>query len=317
MKRVLMTIVIAAAAGVAACGGNEAGTKKEAAATAPAPTAPARLVALLPAKNEVAGWELSKPPRGFNADTLYELINGAADSFIAYGMKEMVTADYVQAGTGAQAVIEIYEMTDALNAFGKYAEERNPEAQFLQVGNEGYSGGTALNFWVGAYYVKVTTFEDKEPVKQELAKLAQAVAAKVPDRGTPPREFSYFPAENQVARTALYVPKDVLAQSYLTNGYEAKYKSGAKEAKLVLVALDSPEAAKDGLARYREAVAKGGKDIKAVAAPGDGGFAGKDSFYGSIAALRAGRHIVVALGFATEEACRKQAGEVVARVKAG
>jgi hypothetical protein len=214
-------------------------------------------------------------------------------------------------------VIEIYKMKDPLNAYGKYSEERNPEYQFLTIGNEGYSGGTSVNFWSGPYYVKITAFEEKEPIKQEIAKLAQSIAAKVKAPGAEPAEVSWFPRENQIGHTTLFIPKDVLAQSYFTNGFESRYKGGAggKDSKLVVVAMESAGAARDALTRYRQAVSKDGKNIKDLKAPGDGGFAGTDSFYGNMAAVRAGSHIAVGLGFSSEEIGKKQLADVVRSIK--
>jgi len=320
MTRALRMALVLTAAAVAACGGDKTTEKKEtpaAGAAAPATSAKpsAALSALLPARNEVAGWAVSREARGFTADNLWELIDGAADGFVNYGVQDVATADYTQAGSGYQAVIELYRMKDPLNAFGKYSEERNPDYQFLQVGNEGYSGGTSLNFWTGPYYVKLTAFEEKDPIKQELLKLAQAVAAKVKDAGAEPREVTYFPKENQLPHSTVFIPKDVLAQSYLANGFEAKYKGVArKEAKIVFIPTDSPAAAKASLAKYRDAVVKGGNAVKDIASPGEG-FAGKDSFYGNLAAARSGRHIAVALGFATGEACQKQVADVLKAAK--
>jgi hypothetical protein len=320
MRRVFLMTVVLAAAGLAACGGDRGAGKTDAPGGAPAPTAAAagssQLANLLPAKDEVRNWAVSKAARTFTADNLWELIDGAADGFVTYGVQQVVTADYTQAGTGYQAVIEIYQMKDPLNAYGKYSDERNPEYQFLNVGNEGYSGGTSVNFWKGQFYVKITTFEEKDAIKQETAKLAQAVAAKIPAGGAEPREVAYFPKENQLPHTTRYIPKDVLAQSYLTNGFESRYKGAEKkESKLVFMALESDAAAQDALTRYRQFVAKSGKDVRDIKAPGEGGFIGKDSFYGNVAAVRAGKNLVVALGAVTEEAGRKQLAEIVGNVK--
>lgn len=310
-------ILILASAGLASCAGDQAAVKKEPASATPAVSASAspQLIALLPAKNEVKGWAFSRAPRGFTAENLWELIDGAADGFVTYGVQEVVTADFAQAGTGYQAVIEIYQMKDPLNAYGKYSEERNPEYQFLTVGNEGYSGGTSLNFWAGQYYVKITAFEEKDALEQEMAKLAQAVAAKVTSPGAEPPELAYFPKENQLPHTILYIPKDVLAQSYLTNGFEARYKAGEKGYKLIVVGMGSTAAAQEALTRYRQVVTKGGKDVRDLEAPGEGGFVGKDSFYGNLAAIRAGKHIVVALGVASEDEGKKLIADVVRNIK--
>jgi hypothetical protein len=163
--------------------------------------------------------------------------------------------------------------------------------------------------------VKITTFDEKDAIKQEIAKLAQAVASKVPNPGMEPVEASYFPKTNQLPHTFVYIPKDVLAQGYLTNGFEAKYKAGDKEYKMVLVALESPAVAQDALAHYRQFLSTGGKDVKDLKAPGEGGFSGKDSFYGNMGAIRAGKNIVVALGVPSEDAGKKAIAELLSNIK--
>jgi hypothetical protein len=324
MIRILLLTIVLAAAGLAACGKSQ---EKAATETPSAPPAgdspgaaananvPPQLLALLPATNDVPGWTVSKAPRAFTPDTLYELINGAADGFITYGVQAVVTSDYQRAGTGDEVVVEVYQMKDALNAFGKYSEERGPDYRFLQIGNEGYSGGTTVNFWAGPYYVKLTAFEEKDELAGEMAKLAAAIASKVTTPGAEPRELAWFPKANQLPRTSKYIPKDVLAQSYLTKGFEARYKAGTREARLVLVDTGSAAAAGDALTRYRQALAKSATDMKDIAAPGEGGFAGKDSFYGAIVAVRAGGYLAVALGAPNEDAGKKQVGELVRNIR--
>jgi len=270
---------------------------------------------MLPAGDEAQGWTVSRPPRSFTADTLWELIDGAADSFLAYGVQEVVTTEYQHAVTGGEAIIEIYQMKDALNAYGKYSEERNPDYRFIDVGNEGYSGGTSLNFWKGAYYAKITAFRQKGTTEQETLKLARAVVAKVPGAAAEPRELSYLPKQNQLPHTTRYMPKDVLGRSYFSNGFEARYKAGTRESRVVLIVLDSPEAAQDALGRYRQSITKDGKNVRDLAGPGEGGFAGTDGFYGNLVAVRRGKHVVVALGAADAGAACKQLAEVVENIK--
>ncbi len=312
MKRLLLVTLVVSALGLASCGGNEPASKDDAASAAPGSgkAASSELLALLPSAGEVPGWSISRGPRAFDADSLWELINGAADGFVAYGVQEVVTADYKHAGAGHEAVIEIYRMKDPLHAFGKYSEERYPDYRFLDVGNEGYSGGTSVNFWTGPYYVKVTTFKEDEVLNEELVKLARSVAGKVTDPGAEPAELSCLPKENQVTHTTKYLAKDVLAQSYFTGGFEAQYKAGGKESKVVLIPMAGPAEAGEALGRYREAVG-GAKGARALRGVGEEGFAAADSFYGTIVAARQGRHVAVALGAATEDAGRKQVADVL------
>jgi len=317
MKKITQICLLFAGLAFVSCSKEENAPKVEPKSTAPvgASEVSPQLSGLLPAKREVPGWAMSQAPRSFKAGNLWEFIDGAADGYLAYGFEEVVSADYAQEGSGFQAVIDVYQMKDPLNAFGIYTQERNPEYPFLKVGNEGYSGGTSVNFWTGPYYVKITTFDEKDALKQEMTKLAAAVAAKVKDPGAEPVEASYFPKANQVPHTIVYIPKDVLAQSYFSNGFEAKYKAGDKEFKMVLVSLDSAAAAQEALARYRQFLSAGGKEVKDLNAPGEDGFSGKDSFYGVVTATRAGKNIVVALGVPSEDAGKKIVTEFIANIK--
>jgi len=326
MKRTLIAVVVAGLA-FAGCSGAQAPPKNDATpAAAPAAAgetagAPAgskaapALLAMLPAKDQVAGWAQSREPRGFTADNLWEQIDGAADSFVTYGVGDAVFSDYKQAGTGHEAVIEIYQLKDPLNAWGKYADEIYPEAQIAKVGADGYTGSNLVNFWAGEYYVKIRSVGEKPEVKPELMKLAQAVAAKVTTPGAAPREAALFPPLNMVAHSARFIPSDVLAQSFLKNGFQAEYKAGQKTWKLLAIAQETPTAAQDALAKYRQAVSKSGKGLHALAAPGDGGFAGQDDFYGNLVAVRTRNYIVVALGVTAEDAGIKQLTEVIRNIK--
>jgi hypothetical protein len=317
MKRVCLLALVLATAGLMACGGKQdkGGTQSQPATEAGPSGVPPQLAALLPSNTEVPGWTPAKPPRAFTVDTLYELINGAADGFITYGVQRVVAADYSQAGTGDEVAVEIYQMKDALNAFGKYSEERSPENRFLAIGHEGYTSGGTVNFWTGQYYVKMTAFEEKDSLTQEMVALARAIAAKVPAPGTEPRELSWFPREGQLPHTGKYIPRDVLAQSFLTNGFEVQYGPGPKPSRLTLVGLESAAAATDALARYRQAVAKGASDVRDLTAPGDGGFFAKDGFYGQLVAVRAGSRLAVALGVASEAAGTKQVAELLGNIE--
>jgi len=317
MKRYGIVFIGIAAFCLCSCGNRETGSQEAKDTAAPTATAEAspHLLALLPADKAVPGWSMSQKPRSFTAGNLWEFIDGAADGYLAYGFQEVVSADYAQEGTGYQAVVDVYQMKDPLNAYGIYAQERSPGSQFLKIGNEGYSGGTSLNFWAGPYYVKITVFEEKAAIQQEIAKLASAVAGKVKAPGAEPAEAAWFPKSNQLPHTLLFIPKDVLAQSYLANGFEAKYKAGDKEYKMVLVSLANAEAAQEAMARYRQFFMTGGKEVKDLKTPGDGGFSGKDSYYGNMAAVRAGKNLVIALGAPAEDATRKMIAELVGNIK--
>jgi hypothetical protein len=263
-------------------------------------TAPAEgegdLEGLLP---EAGGWSLDGEPRFFTADNLWEFINGAAEGYLLYGFEEVITSDFANEDSGQSAVIDIYRMQDPVHAFGMYCQERNPDYEFLEIGGGGYLTGTALNFWQGPYYIKMTVFEESDELKAELQNLASAVSSKVGHPSTEPDEVNLFPTENQKPYTIQFLPRDVLGQSYLSNAFEAQYEADGQEYKIVVAMMGGPEAAKEGLAKYREFLSRAETaDLEGL---GDEGFVGEDSFYGKVLAVSAGENIVVVLGPPTEE----------------
>ena len=290
---------------LAACSRHESASRKPAeTGTASAlPESSRQLLALLPKSNEVDGWSLgNKPnekPRLFGPGNLWEYINGCADTYLAYGFQEVVTADYSQGKS--QLTVDLYRMKDLKNAFGIYALERNPDSQFIQVGVEGYLCGTVLHFWAGEYYVKIAGFEEQEAVKQEMLKIASYISGKLAIPRAEPPQIAWFPKENQSPRTAKYIAKDVLGQSYLANGFEVKYKADNSEYKLVLIEMHSLDAATEAFAKYRQFISNQHGALKDQSVMGaEEGFSGDDSFYGQMMAVRAGIYIVVALGVPAE-----------------
>ena len=272
-----------------------------------------RLKSLLPGSNEAPGWTTREDEiRFFDDDNLWEFINGAAENFLIYGFEKVVTADYDNAEQPSQIVVEIYQMEDPRNTFGIYASERNPDSTFKPIGAEGYVGGTALNFWAGNYYVKMTVFQESEPLQREMEKLADVISRKIGSAGAQSLpEIALFPTENQVPHSVRYLAQDVLGQRYFSNGFESVYKSGDRESKLVIALPGDEEAAKEAIDRYKAFTASSGKVARDVTAPGDGGFVGTDSYYGNMAAIRSGGRIFISLGEASADKALAQAAACI------
>ena len=305
LSTAMLSFVFCAACG--ACG------MKQSQSAAPSLSAEdMRLKSLLPENNEASGWTRKDEIRFFDSDNLFEFINGAAENFLIYGFEKVVTADYDNAGQPSQIVVEIYQMADPRNTFGIYASERNPDSTFKPIGAEGYVGGTALNFWSGNYYVKMTVFQESEALKGEMEKLADVISRKIGNTGAVALpEIALFPAENQSPHSIRYLAKDVLGQTYFKDGFEAMYKADNRESKLVIALPGDEDAAKEAIGKYKEFIASSGKVARTVGAPGDGGFIGTDSYYGNMAAIRSGNRIFISLGEASVDKALAQAAACI------
>ncbi|MFC1555239.1 DUF6599 family protein [candidate division KSB1 bacterium] len=273
------------------------------------------LADLLPKTGAVSGWELTENPRFFFPGNLWEYINGGAESYIDYSFQEVITGDFFQESTGQAIVIDIYQMADALNAFGIYAQERNPDNHFSKIGVEGYATESSVNFWAGPFYVKITAFEKNEALQKELLKFANAIAGGVTDPGSEPVYTGVFPKKDQINNSVKYIPKDVLGQSYFENGFESRYTSGGNEFKILILESENAEAAQSKLEKYKNFISTQGKVSKDITSPGDGGFLGEDSFYGRMIALKSGNLIICMLGIPSDAYGTSAADEILNNLK--
>ena len=296
IRNIIASFVLAGS--ILACGGGQPAVEEG--AVPEATSGGSDLLALLPSDNAVSDWTKAGEPRFFTPDNLWEFINGAADGYVMYGFEEVATADYSMGATDQQAVIDVYRMQDPLHAFGIYCQERNPDYEFLDIGAEGYMGGTALNFWHGPYYVKLTVFEESDELKEQLWQLAKEISQKIDHEAAEPREAGYFPEENQKARSIQFLPRDVLGQSYLRNAFEVQYQSDDTDYKIVAVLAEDAETATSGLGKYKEFLLGSGEQT-VLEGMGDEGFVGEDRFYGKVLAVRSGSNLLIVLGPPSEE----------------
>lgn len=295
----------------ASCSRKEKAPEKPAESSAPA--AASGMPALLPADPAVAGWALEGTVRYFTEEDLFELINGAAESYFVYGFRAVAAAEYRNPAHSSPIVLELYRMKDARNAFGIYRSELYPDADFRPIGVEGYVGETGLNFWAGPYYAKLAVHEESDALEREMEQFARRLAERIGDPGGLPPEVALFPARDLVPYSERYLPTDVLGQNYLVEAFEAKYRSGGGEGRVVLLAPGDEAAAREAMEKYRRFTAAGGEVLRELSSPGNGGFVGRDAYYGPMAALRSGGRIAIALGGPSTEYALGQAAACLAQ----
>lgn len=141
------------------------------------------IAAMLPLADLPAEWTVAKAGdrhlETFNADNLYEKIDGRAESFIQYGVKGMAYAFYHPAGDpSSELQLYIFEMGDPLKAFGKYGSEKPDEFTPVAVGSEGYTSAGSLLFYSGRYYTQIVSTQDDAKFAAFALELGKRVASR-------------------------------------------------------------------------------------------------------------------------------------------
>ena len=225
-----------------------------------------KLAGMLPMSGLPVEWALGKPGdrhlETFNADNLYEKIDGRAESFLQYGVKGMAYTFYHPVGDPSNELqLYIFEMGDSLKALGKYGSEKPEEFQPIAVGDQGYTSAGSLLFYAGRYYTQIVSTKDDPKFAAFAVELAKRVvanqkpgAASTPSSGeavaaraaapkttaanpTPaaeaakpePKElspasfFAFLPAPGRDGDPK-YVAQDAFGYSFLSDVFMADYK---------------------------------------------------------------------------------------------
>jgi hypothetical protein len=173
----------APAAAPAAPAGNGLTKAQVEAELATVPEPQRAIAAMLPLTDLPPGWTLvklgEKHLETFNADNLFEKIDGRAESFIQYGVRGMAYADYHPDGDeSADVQVYVFEMGDTLKALGKYGSEKPDDAKPLAIGSQGYGSAGSTLFYSGPYYTQVVATSDDPKIAAFALELARRVAAR-------------------------------------------------------------------------------------------------------------------------------------------
>jgi len=170
----------------------------------------------------VEGWTQTGEVRVYNAETLWEYINGAAVLFVEYGVRTCTTADMTAAG--ASATVDLYEMASPLAAVGVFQRESAGRGVNLTGATVAALSPPYQALMVkGSTYAKVNVYEG-ELTESAGRQLLQGLAASLPGDTVLPQEFSLLPEAGKVAGSDRYVPGSHLGLAELTDCLYADYE---------------------------------------------------------------------------------------------
>jgi hypothetical protein len=235
---------------------------------------------MLPLSNLPAGWVVAKSGdkhlETFNAENLFEKIDGRAESFIQYDVQGMAYTYYHPAGDDSmEAQLYIFEMKDPLKAYGKYGSEKPDGVPTVAIGTEGYTSAGSTLFYAGKYYTQVVTTKDDPKLAAFAMEIAKRVAEKqspssaggvaaAGPKGTSPADiFKLLPAGPKKAGEK-YVAQDAFGYSFLGDVFMADYEDGGVSWQGFLRPYETPEAAKDVFEKYVATAKQDGANIKMI-----------------------------------------------------
>lgn len=209
---------------------------------------------------DVSGWKRSREIQTFTPQTLFEYINGAADLYLTYNFIELKVAEYLNEKK-ASVIVEVYRHQTATHAFGIYSQERLPNSTFLNIGAQGYIEPNGLNFLLGSYYVKISSYRTGAEDQEILTTFAKKVSENLGEEGKLPSILSAFPQEGRKNHSEKFISKNFLGYPFLHSAFTVDYEVSGTKFKLFIIEND-PKACRDMVQKYLEQTGKIEKRIE-------------------------------------------------------
>ena len=227
-------------------------------------------------------------------DNLWDYINGAADTYLAYGFIDLHVAEYKK---GKNVIkLEIYKQSDHTMAFGIYSTERSPSFRFQQLGSQGYmTSDGAINFFKANYYVKIRTYSKDENTLKSAQSLASSVSDMLAGSTEMPSALSLFPQTGKKTNEETYINESVLGHKFLNNAFKANYESGNDVFSVFIIDNNTPEETRKTVETYLTATGSEAMDSET------GKYMLKDGYNGSIFLAWKEKRIVIISGLSKDQ----------------
>ncbi|MFZ4441165.1 MAG: DUF6599 family protein [Syntrophales bacterium] len=183
---------------------------------------------------KMAGWKQSEEAQIFSRVNLYDYINGGADLYLKYDFQELTVAEY-QNDRKCSITIEVYRHKTPIHAFGIYSQERLNNANYMEVGAQGYSEKGVLNFLAGDCYVKMSSVDVGPEEREVLLAFARKVVENIGGKGSLPSILSAFPREGEKKNSEKFISREFLGYSFFHSAFTADYELSGKRFKLFLI----------------------------------------------------------------------------------
>lgn len=169
----------------------------------------------------IEGWTRTGDVSTYDADNLWEYIDGAAELFIEYDVQTCMAADL--SSGDIVVTVELYDMATPLDAFGVFKREHPAPGMSIP---EATAAAIAPPYQAlllkGATYAKVNAVEG-ELTAEAGRRLLEELASALPGQTGYPSELEQLPANGMVEGSEGYKPRGYMGLTELSRCLYAEY----------------------------------------------------------------------------------------------
>jgi hypothetical protein len=198
---------------------------------------------------EVGEWKWDGTTDTYDADTIFDYIDGIGEVYRAYNMQRVWVRRYTKADSPTLTV-DLFQMSTPEDAFGVFTFERDGEEVGIGQGSD-YAGGM-LRFWKDRYFVVITAEQETEQVRSAILQLGKEIAQAISRIAPLPSVLRLLPSAGMQKNSVLFfrhpmilnrhffiADKDVLNLSPRAEGALAVYPVGRQKVRILLVRYPS------------------------------------------------------------------------------
>ena len=218
---------------------------------------------------------LSEADHVYDAETIFQYIDGAGEVYRSYNMKLLVSRRFHKDGR-ADIVVDFFDMGSSEDAFGVFSHDLDGDDAKIGQGSN-YKAGL-LSFWKDRYFGSVYAEEETPETRAAVLDLGKRIAAAIPRNGPAPKLLAFLPPEGlDAGRTSFFhnhsilnyhffvADGDILLLEQTASAVLASYETAGVKSRLLVVRYPdeakavrayesfsrnySPEAGRAGLVR--------------------------------------------------------------------
>jgi hypothetical protein len=251
----------------------------------------------LPDSGITGGWQADGPVKLFAVDTIFNHINGEAELFFPYGFRGAAYGSYVSVQfPDASIEADVYEMGSPLDAFGIYSNFRYPEADFLELGCEGFVSDQQLMFYSDVYFVKLTLVGSISNPRESLQSCANAIRSRLPKSAACPPELDLVAVDGLIAGTEQYIADSVLGYNFFPKGFVVRAGTEAASVRAFVVIFDDDAEATIASSTYHIFLESSGADVNAELVGALPCHVSTDPLYKGVAFAQTGKYVYGLVG---------------------
>ena len=200
-----------------------------------------------------AGYAASPKAEMFDAESLYEKIDGKADLYLDSGFKRLDCRVFKSTSDpNLWMEICVYDMGTPKNALAVFGVQKRPEGTDIGLADFAYKTPDAIFFAKGKYYVEITGSVASEPLVGAMETLGAAFVKSVGSAAGEIEELASFPKENMVPQSFKLYISGAYGYDGFKDLYSAKYDINGSQTTAFLCKLPDSAAAEKFAADYRK-----------------------------------------------------------------